>query len=158
MLCPRLVGRDDELQAIQAALDATRTAHATVAGSVFIADRKGQNVMYYRDRVFADPREQRFHDRMCDLYAQIGKQTGYYANRFAPALGRYGGPEVARRLLDADKPQVGFGTMTALNMLDLSVEAVVLNPAFQSLFTAKQLATARRRRDDARGSMVVPRP
>jgi hypothetical protein len=41
MLCPRLIGRDDEMQAIQAALDAAR---ASCGGSLFLLGEAGVGI------------------------------------------------------------------------------------------------------------------
>ena len=79
------------------------------------------------------------------IYVQA-KQVGYTANRFHQMLTEHGGVETARRLL----PQMsdGFTELWRRKRLDLTVEALVLQPRWESLFSANELDVARSRLRD----------
>ena len=71
------------------------------------------------------------------------KQAGYVATRFYQMLIEHGGVETARRLL----PQMsdGFTELWQRNRLDLTVEALVLQPRWASLFSENERRMARDR-------------
>ena len=86
-----------------------------------------------------------FDQAMMQIYVQA-KQVGYTANRFHQMLTEHGGVETARRLL----PQMsdGFTELWRRKRLDLTVEALVLQPRWESLFSANELDVARSRLRD----------
>ena len=88
-----------------------------------------------------------FDQAMMRIYVQA-KQVGYTANRFHQMLTEHGGVETARRLL----PQMsdGFTELWRRKRLDLTVEALVLQPRWESLFSANELDVARSRLRDCR--------
>jgi hypothetical protein len=53
--------------------------------------------------------------------------------------------ETAHRLLAATRISDGFTALWERQRLDLAVEAVVLRPEFQALFSDEEVETARRR-------------
>jgi hypothetical protein len=89
--------------------------------------------------------EQRLTERLFDLYDRVGEGTGYWANYFLRDLKRLGGLEVARKLLNARAVSEGFERLKKEHLLRESVEAVVLEPQFQPLFSPTELARARQR-------------
>ena len=89
--------------------------------------------------------EQRLTERLFDLYDRVGQGTGYWANYFLRDLKRLGGLEVARKLLNARAVSAGFERLKKEHLLRESVEAVVLEPEFQPLFSPTELARARER-------------
>jgi hypothetical protein len=56
-----------------------------------------------------------------------------------------GGLLTAKRLIGAPTPSEGFTKLWEMRRLDLSVEAVALQPEFRSLFTNAERFTARER-------------
>ena len=60
-------------------------------------------------------------------------------------LEEHGGKQTAIRLLAKSEPQVGLFELGKLDLLDESMEAIVLQAKFKDLFTDDELAEAYRR-------------
>lgn len=60
-------------------------------------------------------------------------------------LAEHGGVGTARRLLAKSEPQEGLFELWRLDLLHESMEAVVVQEKYHSLFTQEELAEARRR-------------
>lgn len=88
-----------------------------------------------------------FHAAMVGVY-ENAKEAGYNATYFIRAVSDKGGYATARDQIGTSSPSQGFSALWELGRLDLSVEAVVLQPRFQQLLTRQELATARRRLAD----------
>lgn len=92
------------------------------------------------------PTEAAFHRAMMNLYERSKKEIHYNATYFLRMLDDHGGVETAHRLLEPHSAvSDGFTTLVLEKRLDLSVEATVLKPEFQPLFTQDELDEARRR-------------
>ena len=89
-----------------------------------------------------DDLETRLHQAMVSIYQTAKQELGYNATYFWQMVLDYGGLEAARRLLATENPSSGFGTLWEHGRLDLSVEAHVIQPEFESLFTPEEIATA----------------
>ena len=76
------------------------------------------------------------------------KARHYYTTYFMQMLGEHGGVETARRLMASREPQLGLFELYRLDLLHESMEAVVLQEKFRSLFTPEELAEAHRRLDE----------
>jgi hypothetical protein len=74
-------------------------------------------------------------------------RLGYTPTYFLRMLEECGPREAARRLLSSSGTSDGFRRLYELGHLELTVEAIVLRDEFAALFTASELATARRRLD-----------
>lgn len=72
----------------------------------------------------------------------------YAAEIFLETLERHKGKETARRLLKSSGPQKGLLALQRLGLLDKSVEAVVLQGKYRSLFTEAELSEAHHRLED----------
>lgn len=96
------------------------------------------------DRPTADT-EAEFHRALVATYRRAKSEIGYNATRFIQLVSAAGGQEAARQLLQASAPSDGFTTLWEHGRLDLSVEAQVLRPEFQTLFTDAELEIARDR-------------
>ena len=95
--------------------------------------------------------EARFeHEMIEQVYRAAGRETGYWAGYFLRAVKKHGGVEAARRLLQRPGVPAGFAKLAGLGRLDLSMEALVLDPAYQALFTEAERATAAQRLATAR--------
>lgn len=87
-----------------------------------------------------------FHDDMLDIFRLAGEATrefrddgsiirGYWASYFLRGVRNHGGPEYARQLLRKTGTTPGFERLREEGRLDLTVEAVVLQPKYAGLFT-----------------------
>ena len=87
--------------------------------------------------------EDAFDHAMMQIYVQAKQEAGYTATRFHQMLTDHGGVETARRLL----PQMsdGFAELWRRERLDLTVEALVVQRRWASLFTGQELEMARGR-------------
>lgn len=91
------------------------------------------------------PLETRFHSAMLDIYNRAKRECGYNATRFLGMIVEHGGVETARILLHANAVTEGYTALWERRRLDLTVEALVLQPAWIALFTAEERDTARKR-------------
>jgi len=91
--------------------------------------------------------EQEF-TRLLEGPVAAAKARHYFPTYFMQMLGEHGGVETARRLLASREPQPGLFELYRLDLLHASMEAVVLQEKFRSLFTPEELAEAHRRLDE----------
>ena len=91
--------------------------------------------------------EAQFEIEMRRIYDRAKAELGYKPTAFLQMVEDHTGVGAARRLLDRPVSDIseGFTRLFSEHRLDLSVEAVALQPTWQSLFTPEQLTTARRR-------------
>ncbi len=75
-------------------------------------------------------------------------KRGYKPTYFIQMLEREGGLKTAKRLIASHGPQKGLFTLQGLGLLGESMEAVMLQERFRSLFTKEELAEARRRLEE----------
>jgi hypothetical protein len=92
--------------------------------------------------------EKEFHRRMVGIYERARAETGYHATYFLRMLSEHGGLETARRLVGSSQPSEGFTTLYLKHRLDLTVEHLVLEVSFSSLFPIELIETARNRLSD----------
>ncbi len=90
----------------------------------------------------------RFTDAMREIYRRAATELDYRPVRFLQMVEELGGVAAATELLAAPL-QEGFTTLWEHGRLDLSMEALVLQPRWRPLFTDGELAEARRRLDEA---------
>ncbi|MBM7278987.1 DUF262 domain-containing protein [Gordonia rubripertincta] len=89
----------------------------------------------------------RFAERMTEVYSRALAEVGYNATQYRAMLAQLGPHETARRLLAAPAVSDGFAVLWEHGRMDLTVEAVVVEPEFAKLFSEGELAVARRRLD-----------
>ena len=89
--------------------------------------------------------EQAFNNEMKNIYITAKKDLGYNATRFLQLLSLKGGVEAARQLIAKDGGTYGFEVLWEAGRLDLSVEALVLDPKFHSLFSEAERELCRER-------------
>jgi AMMECR1 domain-containing protein len=63
-------------------------------------------------------------------------------------LDQYGALESAHHLLQSVQPQEGLFILWEKKLMHLSIEALVLDPRFQPLFSSEELDRARQRLED----------
>ena len=95
----------------------------------------------------APPVDAEFEQAMRDIYQRARREVNYNATYFLGMVAEHGGLATARKLLQATAVSDGFAALWERGRLDLSVEAVVLQPRFASLFSDAERLTAQRRLD-----------
>ena len=86
----------------------------------------------------------RFHTAMLDIYRVAKRDLSYNATRFLQLVEAKGGVQAAKQLLTGP-PSEGFATLWEKGRLDLSMEAHILQPEFQDLFTDAERRIAEER-------------
>lgn len=92
--------------------------------------------------------EQELHEEMIAAYHRAGKEAGYWGNYFLRSVKKNGGLATAKRMLRPTAKgsvQKGLQSLIDAGRPDLSLEALVLQQRFASLFTADELREAERR-------------
>jgi hypothetical protein len=92
--------------------------------------------------------EKRFHAAMLDVYQRAKTEAGYNASRFLSMVTEQGGYEAARTLLHASNVSDGYTALWERKRLDLTVEAIILRPEWQDLFSELERDIARRRLEE----------
>ncbi len=93
------------------------------------------------------PLEKEFQAAMLDVYEQATRFK-YYPTIFLQMVQEHGGVGAAKRLLAAKNAQQGLFTLKRLDLLDHSMEVLVLEEKFQPLFSRAEIAEARRRLEE----------
>ena len=89
-----------------------------------------------------------FHQEMLRIYKEAA-EFGYRPTYFLRMVNGQGGLAAAQKLLRDGTVSDGFVRLWQEGRLDISVEAVVLDPQWRALFTSDELAVARSRLEDA---------
>ena len=91
--------------------------------------------------------KEQFHREMLRIYEQA-REFGYYPTYFLQMVGERGGLGAAKKLLEGDEISSGLKRLGAEQRLDISMEALVLQERWSTLFTDEELAMARRRLEE----------
>ncbi len=95
------------------------------------------------------PSSEDFDKAMIQVYVRAKKEAKYNATFFLQMVQDRGGIKTAKDLLKTrEDVQSGLVKLWELGRLDLSVENLVLQPEWISLFTDEELAIARQRLKD----------
>lgn len=105
-----------------------------------------------------NPHEAEFHEAMLDVYRHAKSEAGYTATRFLGMVVERGGVETARYLLNAPAVSEGYAALCERGRLDLTVEAVVLQPKWRDLFTERERRIAAQRLKDYGFTGPLPDP
>lgn len=92
--------------------------------------------------------ELEFNEAMMRIYIRAKKEADYQATRFFRMLSDHGGLETARILINSAQPSEGYTALWERGRLDLTVEALVLDPKWYSLFSRNDIDRARQRLKD----------
>ena len=76
---------------------------------------------------------------------RIAAKHGYRATYFLKMIGEHGAVNAAKILLAKDGIAEGLMRLSELGLLDTSMEAIVLKPAYAELFSPAERARARER-------------
>jgi len=91
---------------------------------------------------------QEFNDDMIQIYHRAKKECHYNATYFLRMVSNHGGIDTAKILLSSEGPQYGFEKLWECGRLDLTVEALVRQPKYSSLFTVPEIQAAEKRLKD----------
>jgi hypothetical protein len=99
--------------------------------------------------------ESAFHEAMLDVYRRTKAEACYTATRFLTMVVERGGLETARYLLHAPTVSEGYTALWERGRLDLTVEAVILQPRWMELFgpAERQIAVTRLRDYGFKGAL-----
>ena len=86
-----------------------------------------------------------FDKAMRMIYHRAKTEANYQATYFLSMLAEYGSLATARKLLSAPAVSDGFAALWERGRLDLTVEALVIQPQFAELFTPAEIEVARHR-------------
>ena len=89
--------------------------------------------------------EAEFAQRMKAAYERGRTEAGYTASYFLSMLAQYGPQETAHKLLASPAISDGFAELWERGRLDLTVEAIVVDPRFSELFSENEIEVARKR-------------
>jgi Protein of unknown function DUF262 len=89
--------------------------------------------------------EAEFAQRMKAIYERGRAEADYNAAHFLTMLSQYGPQETAHKLLSSPAISDGFAELWERGRLDLTVEALVIDPSFSELFIENEVEVARRR-------------
>ena len=89
-----------------------------------------------------------FDRAVVDIIERSRAELRYNPRYFRVMVTQYGALGAARRLLAAPAVSDGFVTLWERQRLDLTVEALVVDPRFAHLFTDDEREVARKRLDD----------
>ena len=86
--------------------------------------------------------ERSFDEAMLNVYRRAKSEAGYTAKVFLGMVVERGGLSTARYLLNAATVSDGYTALWQRGRLDLTVEALVLAPEWQPLFSVPELQIA----------------
>jgi hypothetical protein len=86
-----------------------------------------------------------FDKAMRMIYNRAKTEANYHATYFLSMLAEHGSLATARKLLSAPAVSDGFAALWERGRLDLTVEALVVQPQFAELFTPTEIEVARHR-------------
>lgn len=89
--------------------------------------------------------EKKFNEDMQQIYIRAKKELRYNATRFIQLVSEKGGLQAAKQLIAKDGGTYGFEVLWENKRLDLSVEAHVLQPEYQELFSNEEIDMCRNR-------------
>jgi hypothetical protein len=100
--------------------------------------------------------ESEFHEAMLEIYRRAKAEADYTAARFLGMVSERGGLETARHLLHAPTVSDGYAALWERRRLDLTVEALILDAKWESLFSDEERRTAVARLQDYGYTGVLP--
>jgi len=93
----------------------------------------------------SDNLEDQFHKAMIDVYQNALRECTQRAAHFLQMVGRQGGVETAKKLLQSNDIERGSTALWKCGRLDLMFEYLVLLPKYADLFTDEEKEMARNR-------------
>ena len=93
----------------------------------------------------SDNLEDQFHKAMIDVYQNALRDCTRRAAYFLQIVGRQGGVETAKKLLQSNDIEHSSTALWKCGRLDLMFEYLVLQPKYADLFTDEEKEMARKR-------------
>jgi hypothetical protein len=93
----------------------------------------------------SDNLEDQFHKEMIDVCQNALRDCTQRAAYFLELVGRQGGVETVKKLLQSNDIEHGFTALWKCGRLDLIFEYLVLQPKYTDLFTDEEKEMARNR-------------
>ena len=93
----------------------------------------------------SDKLEDQFHKAMIDVYQNALRDCTRRAAYFLQIVGRQGGVETAKKLLQSNDIEHSSTALWKCGRLDLMFEYLVLQPKYADLFTEEEKEMARKR-------------
>jgi hypothetical protein len=93
----------------------------------------------------SDNLEDQFHKAMIDIYQNALRDCTQRAAYFLQIVGRQGGVETAKKLLQSNDIEHSSTALWKCGRLDLMFEYLVLHPKYADLFTDEEKEMARNR-------------
>ena len=93
----------------------------------------------------SDNLEDKFHKAMIDVYQNALRDCTQRAAYFLQMVGRQGGVETAKKLLQSNDIEHGSTALWKCGRLDLMFEYLILQPKYDDLFTDEEKEMARNR-------------
>jgi len=95
-----------------------------------------------------DNLEHEFDMAMMDIYLRAKTEAGYNATRYLQMLEEHRGLDTARILLHTPHVSDGYTALWERKRLDLTVEALILQKKWHSLFSDQEREVARNRLEE----------
>ena len=92
--------------------------------------------------------EKDFHKEMVSIYTRAKAEVNYPANRYIQLVSEHGGLEAAKILINSDAPSDGYTELWKRERLDLTVEALVIQGKWSSLFEPAEISKAKKRLEE----------
>ncbi len=92
--------------------------------------------------------ENKFNQEMLLIYERAKSECKYNATRFLGMVTERGGLQAAKILLNAKHLSGGFVELWKCHRLDLTVEALVLQPEWKILFSDEERVISKKRLDE----------
>jgi len=102
------------------------------------------NLFYKESYKMTTSLENQFHEAMRSIYYRALDECGYKATHFLRLVNERGGLEAAKFLLHKELSE-GFIKLWELGRLDLTMEAMILEPKWKELFTEEEREIAKKR-------------
>src|SRR3990172_4199949 len=96
----------------------------------------------------SQPLELEFHEAMLTIYRKAKSEAKYNAIRFLQMVTDHGGLETAHMLINSSTVSEGYTALWERGRLDLTVEALILQPQWNELITNEEREIARQRLQD----------
>lgn len=92
--------------------------------------------------------ENKFNEDMKNIYFTAKRDIGYIATLFMQLVSQKGGLLAAKQLIAKEGGTYGFEVLWENRRLDLSVEALVLKPEYESLFSDEERKLSKNRLEE----------
>ena len=92
--------------------------------------------------------EEQFQREVLDGCRVLSKEHSYSPTYFLKMVYEQGAVKAAKALLASKEPAEGLFTLWKIGRLDMSIEAMVLDSRYESLFTEEERKIARKRLAD----------